>query len=91
MPPKKKLKQTAAPGDNSRKEANNVEPQRRSSRSTRGTGGHVAQLEKTGEKVAAPTKQRKAPNDFEISDSEENPMAPSQFERLRKKVTTFLL
>ncbi|KAG1848321.1 hypothetical protein DFJ58DRAFT_842963 [Suillus subalutaceus] len=53
--------------------------------SNRGVGGHIAQLQKAGERVmAAPTRQGKK-NTVEISDSEENPMAPSQVARAKKK------
>ncbi|KAG1790048.1 uncharacterized protein HD556DRAFT_1446401 [Suillus plorans] len=72
MPPRKKARHIS-PGNNSRKDA---EPSRRSVQSNRGVGGHVAQLQKAGEMVMAPTRQRKGA--IEMSDSEENPMAPLQ-------------
>ncbi|KAG1825233.1 hypothetical protein DFJ58DRAFT_738551 [Suillus subalutaceus] len=56
-----------------------------SSQSTRGIGGHAAQLQKTGETLMAPTRRKKADN-LNISNSEENPMAPSQLKRCKEKV-----
>ncbi|KAG1768591.1 hypothetical protein EV702DRAFT_1203219 [Suillus placidus] len=91
MPPRKRARQGSS-GDKSRKGAKvaraDVEPAQRSSRSTRGVGGHVAQLQKAGEILAAPARQTKASNDLDISDFEENPMAPSQLKRLKKKAST---
>jgi hypothetical protein len=81
MPPRKKARHIS-PGTNSRKDP---EPSRRSVRSNRGVGGHVAQLQKAGEMVMAPTRQKKGV--IEMSDSEENPMAPSQVARAKKKVS----
>lgn len=86
MPPKKRVKR---PSD-AITACEDAEPQRRSSRPTRGVGGHVAQLKKVGETVMAPTRQVNALNDLEISGSEENPMAPSQLKRPRIKVTPSL-
>jgi hypothetical protein len=74
MPPKKKAKYAA--------------PSRRSERSTRGVGGHIAQLQKTGETLEAPARKgRKEPTvEMSESDIEENPMAPSQLQRTKKSV-----
>jgi hypothetical protein len=59
-----------------------------SERSTRGVGGHVAQLKKAGEILMAPARQRKGRGAVEISDSEVNPMAPSQqLKKGKKKVS----
>ncbi|KAG0693660.1 hypothetical protein DFH29DRAFT_881291 [Suillus ampliporus] len=92
MPPRKRARQ-GSPGDKSREGDNvaqaDVEPARRSSWSTQGTGGHAAQLQKAGETLTAPTRRKKASNDLDISDSEENPMAPLQLKRRRKKVAAF--
>ncbi|KAG1847304.1 hypothetical protein DFJ58DRAFT_730184 [Suillus subalutaceus] len=52
-----------------------------------GIGGHAAQLQKTGETLTAPTRRKKA-DDLNISDSEENPMAPSQLKRRKEKLHT---
>ncbi|KAG1906125.1 uncharacterized protein F5891DRAFT_975576 [Suillus fuscotomentosus] len=89
MPPRKRARQ-GSPGDKSRKGAKmaqaDVDPTRQSSRSTRGIGGHAAQLQKTGETLMAPTRRKKASDDLNISDSEENPMAPSQLKGRKQKV-----
>jgi hypothetical protein len=55
----------------------------------RGIGGHAAQLQKTGKSLTAPTRRKKASNDLDISDSEENTMAPSQLKRRKEKVAVF--
>ncbi|KAG2737728.1 hypothetical protein P692DRAFT_20883298 [Suillus brevipes Sb2] len=77
MPPRKRAKHSAPA----------AAPSRRSERSTRGVGGHVAQLQKTGETLAAPARKgRKEPIvQMSDSDAEENPMAPSQLQRTKKK------
>ncbi|KAG1893891.1 uncharacterized protein F5891DRAFT_1256818 [Suillus fuscotomentosus] len=89
MPPRKRARQ-GSPGDKSRKGAKvaraNVDPTRRSSRSTRGISGHAAQLQKTGKTLTAPTRRKKASDDLNISDSEENPMALSQLKGRKQKV-----
>ncbi|KAG2119476.1 uncharacterized protein F5147DRAFT_766966 [Suillus discolor] len=76
MPPRKKAKHSAPA----------AAPSRRSERSTRGVGGHVAQLKKTGETLAAPARKgRKEPIvQMSDSDAEENPMALSQLQRTKK-------
>ncbi|KAG1827699.1 hypothetical protein EV424DRAFT_1345370 [Suillus variegatus] len=76
MPPRKRAKHStsAAP------------PSRRSERSTQGVGGHAAQLKKTGETLAAPTRKGRVEPTIEMSgsDAEENPMAPSQLRKTKK-------
>ncbi|KAG2752763.1 hypothetical protein P692DRAFT_20871084 [Suillus brevipes Sb2] len=88
MPPRKRARQ-GSPGDSLRKGAKvaraDADATRRSSRSMRGIGGHAAQLQKTGETLMAPSRHKKADN-LNISDSEENPMAPSQLKRHKEKV-----
>jgi hypothetical protein len=81
MPPKKKARRIS-PDNNSGKDA---KVSRQSVQSNCGVGGHAAQLQKAGEMVMAPTRQRKST--VEISDPEENPMAPSQVARAKKKVS----
>ncbi|KAG2136998.1 hypothetical protein DEU56DRAFT_946284 [Suillus clintonianus] len=56
---------------------------RRSSRPNCGVGGHAAQLQRVGEMVAAPTKKRPKGDDLQISSSDENPMAPSQLQKVK--------
>ncbi|KAG2054212.1 hypothetical protein BDR06DRAFT_1007887 [Suillus hirtellus] len=77
MPPRKRAKHSAPA----------AAPSRRSERSTQGVGGHVAQLQKTRETLAAPARKgRKEPIvQMSDSDAEENPMAPSQLQRTKKK------
>ncbi|KAG1828237.1 hypothetical protein EV424DRAFT_1344946 [Suillus variegatus] len=60
------------------------EATRRSARSTRGQGGHAAQLQKTGEMLAAPSRRTQKETTLDIGDAEENPMAPSQLWKLKK-------
>jgi hypothetical protein len=50
-----------------------------------GVRGDAAQLQKAGEMAIAPMRQRKSA--VEISDPEENPMAPSQVMRVKTKVS----
>ncbi|KAG1849726.1 hypothetical protein F4604DRAFT_1934744 [Suillus subluteus] len=96
MPPKKKVRQTSPKQSLSphnlraRKVANTAHEDTDSSRwrseqSTKGVGGHVAQLKKAGEIVMAPARQWKRANAVDISDSEVNPMAPSQQLKKGKK------
>ncbi|KAG2338229.1 hypothetical protein BDR05DRAFT_952053 [Suillus weaverae] len=80
MPPKKKAKH-APPGNN------DDQPTQQSSQSNHGVGGHAAQLQKAGELVMAPTRQGKANDNIEINELEENPMAPSQLMKAKKKAT----
>ncbi|KAG1843846.1 hypothetical protein C8R48DRAFT_780499 [Suillus tomentosus] len=58
---------------------------RRSSRPNRGVGGHAAQLQKVGETIAASGRKGPKGDDLQISSSEENPMAPSQLQKGKKK------
>ncbi|KAG1817643.1 uncharacterized protein BJ212DRAFT_1299172 [Suillus subaureus] len=60
-------------------------PAHQSSRPNCGVGGHAAQLQRVGETVAAPTRKGLKGNDLQISSSEENPMAPSQLQKGKKK------
>ncbi|KAG1824989.1 hypothetical protein EV424DRAFT_1538062 [Suillus variegatus] len=64
-------------------------PARRSSRPNRGIGGHAAQLQRVGETVAAPTRKGPKGDNLQISSSEENPMAPSQLQKGKKKMFGF--
>jgi hypothetical protein len=86
MPPKKKARRSVVTSDNDSVEQD-ATPPRRSSRPTRGVGGHAAQLQRAGERVCAPArKQKKALN---ISDSEVNPMAPSQKKGKKNVLVSF--
>ncbi|KAG1764316.1 hypothetical protein EDD22DRAFT_951737 [Suillus occidentalis] len=58
---------------------------RRSSRPNRGVGGHAAQLQKVGETIAASGRKGPKGDDLQISSFEENPMAPSQLQKGKKK------
>ncbi|KAG1831121.1 hypothetical protein EV424DRAFT_1343245 [Suillus variegatus] len=60
-------------------------PAHQSSRPNCGVGGHVAQLQRVGERVAAPTRKGPKGNNLQISSSEENPMAPLQLQKGKKK------
>ncbi|KAG1808801.1 hypothetical protein EV424DRAFT_1543318 [Suillus variegatus] len=60
-------------------------PAHRSSRPNCGVGGHTAQLQRVGERFAAPTRKGLKGNDLQISSSEENSMAPSQLQKGKKK------
>ncbi|KAG0691625.1 hypothetical protein DFH29DRAFT_1010602 [Suillus ampliporus] len=62
-----------------------VEATRRSERSTRGQGGHAEQLKKAGETLVAAARKKTI---LDISDAEENPMAPSQLQKSKKNATT---
>ncbi|KAG1891928.1 uncharacterized protein F5891DRAFT_986422 [Suillus fuscotomentosus] len=78
MPPKKRARcSTIGAQDDTTPEV----ACRQSSRSNHSVGGHVAQLQKPGEAIAAPTKSRKGRNDYpelDASDPEENSMAPAR-------------
>ncbi|KAG0700900.1 hypothetical protein DFH29DRAFT_1000705 [Suillus ampliporus] len=80
MPPKKKARY-GSPSNNSK----DAEPPQRSDQSNCGVGGHAAQLQKAGESVMAPTRRGKALKNLEIDKFEENPMAPSQSTKAKKK------
>ncbi|KAG2127298.1 uncharacterized protein EDB93DRAFT_1109314 [Suillus bovinus] len=56
--------------------------------STQGQGGHADQLKKTGKTLAAPARKGRKETNLDISDAEENPMAPSQLRKLKKNATT---
>ncbi|KAG2079612.1 uncharacterized protein F5147DRAFT_784915 [Suillus discolor] len=80
MPPKKRARHSTNAQDD-------TAPCRQSSRSNRSVGGHAAQLQKAGEAVAARAKSRKGQNDYpelDVSDPEENSMAPVQLHRGKK-------
>ncbi|KAG0693230.1 hypothetical protein DFH29DRAFT_881617 [Suillus ampliporus] len=53
--------------------------------STQGQGGHAEQLKKAGETLAAAARKKTI---LDISDAEENPMAPSQLRKSKKNATT---
>ncbi|KAG1891286.1 hypothetical protein F4604DRAFT_1673178 [Suillus subluteus] len=76
MPPRKRAKYSASAAP----------PSWQSKRSTRGVGGHAAQLQKTGEILAAPVRKGHKEPTVEMSDAEENPMAPSQLQKMKKNV-----
>ncbi|KAG2087547.1 uncharacterized protein F5147DRAFT_781312 [Suillus discolor] len=78
MPPKKRARRSYEVS----------EATRRSERSTRGQGGHADQLKKTGETLAAPARKGRKQTTLDISDAEENPMAPSQLRKPKKNATT---
>ncbi|KAG2058766.1 hypothetical protein BDR06DRAFT_968272 [Suillus hirtellus] len=60
----------------------------RSSRPGHGVGGHVAQLQKVEETVAAPARKGPKGDNLQISSSEENPMAPLQLQEGKKNPPT---
>ncbi|KAG2028781.1 hypothetical protein BDR03DRAFT_1019359 [Suillus americanus] len=103
MPPRKKARRASpsrslSPRNSRTRKVASTAPEdvddsrRRSERSTRGVGGHVAQLKKAGEILMAPARQRKGRGAVEISDSEVNPMAPSQqLKKGKKKADTNFL
>ncbi|KAG0696683.1 hypothetical protein DFH29DRAFT_879205 [Suillus ampliporus] len=62
-----------------------IEATRRSERSTQGQGGHAEQLKKAGETLVATARKKTI---LDISDAEENPMAPSQLQKSKKNATT---
>ncbi|KAG2111823.1 hypothetical protein DEU56DRAFT_762107 [Suillus clintonianus] len=81
MPPKKRARRSTV------NDQDEPAPCRQSSRSNRGVGGHAAQLQKAGEAIAAPARNRKGQNDYpelDASDPEENSMAPAQLRQGKK-------
>ncbi|KAG1798229.1 uncharacterized protein HD556DRAFT_1306256 [Suillus plorans] len=78
MPPKKRARRSYEVSEGTR----------RSERSTRGQGGHADQLKKTGETLVAPARKGRKETNLDISDAEENPMAPSQLRKPKKTATT---
>ncbi|KAG2130227.1 hypothetical protein DEU56DRAFT_757902 [Suillus clintonianus] len=81
MPPKKRARRSTV------NDQDEPAPCRQSSRSNCGVGGHAAQLQKAGEAIAAPARNRKGQNDYpelDASDPEENSMAPAQLRQGKK-------
>ncbi|KAG2101104.1 uncharacterized protein F5147DRAFT_776832 [Suillus discolor] len=96
MPPRKKARHTSptwslSPSNSRTRKVTNKAPEdtdasrQRSEWSTRGVGGHVAQLKKAGEILMAPARQQEGRGTVKASDSEVNSMAPSQQLKKGKK------